>query len=153
MEATEEKAGTQGDRQEEYTAESPLRVLYPGESVRIAGRDVWVKPWGVKALMTEVPSVIGSLMGKLAPVYEAVRAKQGNEAILSALMVNAGDELVDFVGKTAGLSPADLEAATAGEFVGLLRAIIRQNGDFFGQVSGLYADLGKPIVSGAGETG
>lgn len=146
--------GTDG-RAEGEAAASPLSTVWPGESVRVAGRDIWVKPWGVKALMTEVPALIGGLMGKLAPVFEAVRnrATVGNEEILSLLMVNAGSELVDFVSKIVGLAPSEVEAMTAGEFTALLRAMVRQNSDFFDQLGGLYQELGRPIGSVLGATG
>lgn len=144
----EEDKGTHGDKQEE--AVSPLAAVWPGEAVFVSGRTVWVRPWGVKALMTEVPGLLGSLMGKLAPVYEAARAGIGNEALLKALMQNAGSELVDFVAATVKLTPAEIEAMTAAEFVNVVRAIVRQNKDFFDSVAALYSDLGRPIGNALG---
>ena len=132
---------------------SPLSVIYPGEFVRVAGREVFVKPFGVKALMTEVPGLLGSLMGKLTPVYEAAKTGAGSEVILRALMESAGDDLVDFVARVVRLTPAELEAMTAAEFVSLLRAMVRQNADFFDQVGGLYSELGRPIANVLGGTG
>jgi hypothetical protein len=135
----------EGDVNSEQASASPLSAVWPGEAVSVSGRTVFVKPWGVKALMTEVPGLLGSLMGKLAPVYEAARAGGGNEAMLKVLMEQAGTELMDFVAVTVRLTPAELEAATAAEFVNLIRAVVRQNKDFFDSVSGLYSDLGRPI--------
>ena len=133
---------------------SPLSAIYPGEAVVVAGRQVWVKPWGVKAIMTEVPGLFGSLMAKLVPVYETAKGGGiGNEQVLRVLMENAGAEVVDFVAKSVGLSLAETEAMTAGEFVAVLRAVIRQNADFFSNVGGLYQDLGRPIESAVGGTG
>lgn len=139
------------EKQEQASeAASPLAAVWPGEAVTVSGRKVWVKPWGVRALMTEVPGLLGSLMGKLAPVYSAARGGAGNEEMLRLLMLNAGNELVDFVAATVGLTPAEIEAATAAEFVNLMRAIVRQNHDFFVNVAGLYSDLQKPVGSAVG---
>lgn len=140
---------------EAAAAASPLSTVWPGEAVMVGGRQVWVKPWGVKALMTEVPGLVGSLMGKLAPVFEAVKngAALGSEDVLRVLMTNAGQEVMDFVCKVVKLSPAEVEAMTASEFVSLLRATVRQNADFFDQVGALYNDLGRPIGSALGGSG
>lgn len=139
--------------QGEETGGHPLGAVYPGESVIVGGRQVWVKPWGVKALMTQVPGLVGSLMAKLAPVYEAFRGKMSNEVILRTLMTSAGEEIVDFVGKTVGLTDAELESLTAGEFVTLLTAILRVNGDFFDAMGGLYDQFARKIKSAPVATG
>lgn len=138
----------------EAQAVSPLSSVYPGENVHVAGRDLWVRPWGVKALMTEVPALMGRLMAKLAPMFEMVKGGSlAAEDILQYMMTNSAGEVVEFVAWSVGVKTDEMEALSAGDFVRLARAVIRQNKDFFDQIGGLYADLGQEIVSGLGATG
>lgn len=142
----QEKKVTQAEGGEQAQG-SPLSSVYPGESVRLAHRDVWVKPWGVKALTTEVPALLGRLMGKVAPLVELAKGGFTTEEILARIMVDASGETIEFVAWSAGLTEDEIGALSAEDFMKLARAVLRQNKGFFDQLGGLYADMGQKIGS------
>lgn len=127
---------------------SPLSVVYTGETIKLSVREkpILVKPWGVKALLHEVPAMFGGIMVKMAPLLQTM--KEGNVSaatIVPMLMSHAGEEMLTFVAWSLGLTPVELKELSAAEFVMALRAVVRQNLDFFEQLSGLYQDLGRPV--------
>lgn len=126
---------------------APFAAVFPGEVVLLEtlGRPVTVAPWGVKALTQEVPALLGRILAKLGPIFQTAKAGVKADALTPMLLTQASAELVEFVAWTAKLTAAEIDALSAGDFLRLARAIVRQNNDFFDQLSGLYADLGRPL--------
>lgn len=138
-----------GETNEAESGANPLSAVYTGEVVNLIGKDVRVRPWGVEALMTEVPAIFGRLLAKVAPLFELVKGNELKaEDILSFLMQNTARELVEFVAWSVGMSEGDVRTLSAGDYLKLARAVVRQNKDFFDQLGGMYEDMGRPIASG-----
>lgn len=127
---------------------SPLSVVYPGEYVQLSVRaePVLVRPWGVKALLHEIPAMFAGIMAKLAPSLKSLKGGTFSvEVVVPVLISQAGTELLTFIAWTAKLTPDEVESLSMTEFTKLLRAVVRQNQDFFEQLRGLYGDLGRPV--------
>lgn len=127
------------------TAESPLQDIFPGETVTLRdGRTVVVAPWGFKALMREVPAILGRLMVKLAPLQSALKGALGGTGIdfvLPVLLEQASDEIVDLAAWSVGFSREDFSALGAADGLKLMNAVFRQNRDFFDELVGLARNL------------
>jgi hypothetical protein len=146
-----EMAEVQGQRGEAAEA-SPLSAVFPGETIDVPsiGRPVTVAPWGARALMHEVPVLLGRLMAHIAPIAEQMRGGAGDLEALPALTQGAAGELFDLVCWSAKLTPAEQERLSAADFARLARAVVRQNKDFFAELAALYADVTREDLGVSG---
>lgn len=140
----EEKAAG-GDTQ------SPLASVFPGEVVLLrSGKSLTVKPWGMEALTREVPSLLGKVFARMGSVAEIVKSGIGAEALVPVLMESMGAELRSLAAWSAGMAPEEFDSLGAADGLRVIRAVLRQNLDFFGELAGLYQDLRRELPGASG---
>src|SRR3972149_5964001 len=122
-------------------------TLFPGETVDLISRmPIHINPWGTRQLVQDVPVLIGRVMGKLAPLRDLIKSGDLESAeIIGQFMKQAAGELISLIAWTAKMTEEEFYDLPAGDSMRIMRAVMRQNKDFFAQLAGLYGDLGVDL--------
>jgi len=131
--------------------ERVLEEIFPGQAVILAsGKTIVVKPWGMRALVQEVPEVLASIAKR---VFDSISlGRTGSEEMISTLLKSAGRELMELVRWTVKLSEEEFDQLSAADGLRLMRAIMKQNEAFFVELAGLVGDLTAELAGDNGST-
>jgi len=122
------------------TDEQSLSKVLTGESVAFeSGRVTFVRKWGAKAVLHEVPAIFGRLFSRLAPLGR--QGSLSDEAQIPVLLELAAGDVSKLLALSCDLKVEEIEELDADDLVRLVRAVIRQNASFFTESLGLYKDL------------
>lgn len=138
-----EKVVTEPVDKEESTAFS-LQDIFPGETYGLkAGKIVLVRKWSARQVTREIPAIFARLFSKIVRSEDALPIE---ERMILALQ-SSTEDILDLVKITTGVTEEDLDRMAAAELIALVRAMVRQNQDFFAEAQGLYQDIAKKDVS------
>lgn len=126
-----------------------LGTVFPGEAVSVTGgRAIRVAPWGARALIHEVPALLGQLFAKIVPLQSLAIAEPGWIAEhLPKAIVGATAEVWHLIRFSAGLAETDLDALSAEDLAALAEAVFRVNAGFFTRLHNLRT-LGRAAITG-----
>lgn len=125
---------------------APLASLFPGETVTLStGRVLVVRPWGMRALTHEVPTLVGRVLAKIEPVRASLQAGATGDDLMPMLLAAAGEDFMGLIAWTIGFTQEEMDALDAADGMRLVRAVFRVNRGFFAEVIGLYNDFGREV--------
>lgn len=121
-----------------------LQDIFPGETYGLKfGKIAVVRKWGAREVTREIPALFARIFSHVL--------KQESELPIEERMILAlqgsSEDVMELVKHTCSLTDADIDLMSADELLGLMRAMVRQNKDFFVQAQGLYQDLAVKDVT------
>lgn len=129
--------------EKEEAAAFSLSSIFPGETYGLkAGKIVLVNKWTARQVTREIPAIFARLFSKIVRSEDALPIE---ERMVLALQ-SSTDDILELVKITCGVTETDLDRMSAAELTGLIRAMVRQNKDFFVEAQGLYQEIAAKDV-------